>query len=394
MNKQYSLDSLFEKIVQEPARLAHCVFSSPVHSKIVYHKIVFRPVQLKTGLYCQVTSFTKTQCFTSNISFESILDALQKIKEEYTQLSLRFVDEVFHVLLRAGKKPHIKHTYLLEKATPDHAHNRKKQHLISEGEPVECLIELGVMTKEGKIKPEMRDKFLQINRFLEQIHDLIEKTAASDTFEIVDFGCGKAYLTFALYYLFAVKKKKSMHIVGIDLKKEVMQYCQDLAKKLGFTGLEFVNQPIKDYVPKSKIDLCISLHACDIATDAAIAKSVIWRAKALAVAPCCQHELSQQVNPASFPILFKHGLFKERFSALLTDAFRVQILELMGYTTDVCEFIDPQHTPKNLLIRAVLKGKKASPNDWKTYHEMTKKFGVFLSLEKFLEMAGFTEEAL
>jgi SAM-dependent methyltransferase len=256
--------------------------------------------------------------------------------------------------------------------------------LLQEGVPVPFLVELGVMNKQGKVFPQKRDKFRQINRFLEMVEDTLIHFEPSSEMQIIDFGCGKAYLTFALYHYLKWIKKYPFKIVGLDLKKEVIEMCQKLARQFNYQDLEFVFGDINHYQASNRIDMVISLHACDTATDAILEKAIHWGAKVILSVPCCQHELFSQVkNPLLIPIL-KHGILKERFAALATDAARAQLLEVFGYQTQLLEFIDIEHTPKNILIRAIKTNSGLNEAAWKSYLSFKQSLQIDPSLERRL----------
>ena len=270
-------------------------------------------------------------------------------------------------------------------------HDRQKNYLLKEGTPVSFLVRLGIMTKDGKVHAQKYSKFRQINRFLEYVDDILpeligrtELTApaartepsqspafsymaraeshASRALEIVDFGCGKSYLTFAVYYYLTAIKGVKAHITGIDLKKDVIQHCKQLVSDCGYKGMEFICGDVADFKGSEHPDLVITLHACDTATDYALSYAVKNEAKCILSVPCCQHELNsltkKRVPDDAFSALFKYGIIKERLSALATDVMRAELLEKYGYSTQILEFIDMEDTPKNLLIRAV---KRAQP---------------------------------
>ncbi|GIP40001.1 methyltransferase [Paenibacillus sp. J31TS4] len=236
------------------------------------------------------------------------------------------------------------------------SHNRKKNYLLEEGTPVPFLVELGVMTPEGKVVAAKYDKFRQINRFLELIDDVVAHLPKDRPVRVIDFGCGKSYLTFALHHLLQGRLPYPPRIEGLDLKEDVIAHCSLLAEKLGCEGLRFQVGDIGRYEETDAVDLVVTLHACDTATDAALEKAVRWGAKVILSVPCCQHELFAQVSSEALAPLLRHGILKERFASLATDAARAQLLELSGYRTQLVEFIDLEHTPKNLLIRAVYQG--------------------------------------
>ncbi len=236
------------------------------------------------------------------------------------------------------------------------SHNRKKRYILEEGTMVPFLVDLGVQTKEGKIVNSRYDKFRQINRFLEFIEDILPKLDKERESVILDFGCGKSYLTFAMYYYLKELKGYPVRIIGLDLKEDVIKKCNDLAKRYGYEKLSFYTGDIASYEGVDHVDMVVTLHACDLATDFAIEKAVRCGAKVILSVPCCQHELNGQIENDLLSPIFQYGIIKERTAALFTDAIRAQILESVGYRTQILEFIDMEHTPKNLLIRAVKQG--------------------------------------
>ena len=238
----------------------------------------------------------------------------------------------------------------------DLSHNRKKNYILNPEERVEFLVDLGVQTKEGKIAASKYDKFRQINRFLEFIQDILPKLPRDREVTILDFGCGKSYLTFAMYHYLKELKGYQVHIIGLDLKEDVIAECSRLAEKYGYEGLDFYVGDIAGYEGVKSVDMVVTLHACDVATDYALDKAINWGAKVILSVPCCQHELNQQIENEILAPILGYGLIKERIAALVTDALRAQILESKGYQVQILEFIDMEHTPKNILIRAVKKG--------------------------------------
>jgi SAM-dependent methyltransferase len=265
---------------------------------------------------------------------------------------------------------------------PVASHNRQKNYILKEGTHIPFLIALGVMTQDGKVIAKKYDKFRQVNRFLEMIQDVVEYLPKNRPIEIVDFGCGKAYLTFALYHYLRNLSSLPVHITGLDLKQEVIASCQKLAVELGYEDLHFKMGDINHYNPAGKIDLVITLHACDTATDAALAKAVDWKAEVILCVPCCQHELYGQIKNQELTSLLSHGILRERFSALVTDAARAELLTGAGYETQILEFIDMEHTPKNLLLRAI---KGASPQQRSAAAERFQRFKENLKFDITLE---------
>ena len=272
--------------------------------------------------------------------------------------------------------------------TPAMAHNRQKQYLMPEGTPLPFLVELGVMTPAGKVIASKYDKFKQINRYLEFIDDIVPALPKGRTVNIVDFGCGKSYLTFAMYYLLVSVKGLDVQITGLDLKKDVIANCNALAKKCGYDRLNFLHGDIARYESEDgkHPDMVVTLHACDTATDYALEKAVKWGASVIMCVPCCQHELNKQIECDILSPVMKYGLLKERFAALLTDGLRAEMLEESGYKTQILEFIDMEHTPKNILIRAV---KRKTGNSVKTDFEKT---AEFMHAEPTLQKLLFDKE--
>jgi SAM-dependent methyltransferase len=237
--------------------------------------------------------------------------------------------------------------------TPAPAHNRSKEYLIPEGVPCAFLAEIGVMTAEGQVKNSMTHKFRQINRFLELVNDIVPALGTDETLRVVDFGCGKSYLTFALHHLLTEIHGRTVNIVGLDRKPDVVRHCADLAGRLCCAGLEFREGDIAEHRESNPVDLAVSLHACDTATDDALAQAIRWKSRVILAVPCCQHEFSKQLDSRELAPLISHGILRERFAAIATDALRSLALEIEGYATQVVEFIDMEHTAKNILIRAV-----------------------------------------
>ncbi len=254
-----------------------------------------------------------------------------------------------------------------------YAHNREKKYILQEGKPVEFLVGLGVQSKEGIIAKNRYDKFRQINRYLEYIEDVLDTLPVDRPIRIIDFGCGKSYLTFALYYYLKVLQNRDLEVLGLDLKKDVIEHCNRLAQEYGYDKLHFQVGDISSFEGWTEVDMVVSLHACDTATDYALEKAVKWGAKVIMAVPCCQHEVNKQIKCEELEPVLQYGIIKERISALLTDAIRADILTQQGYDTQILEFIDMEHTPKNLLIRAVKQeggaGKMKKKNSAKNYSE-------------------------
>lgn len=318
-------------------------------------KVKVRPLMKKDTLFFQLESFQNNQAFHKNLGPEETCEEILGLMEEFRQMQMETKKSLYTVLVSKKGKITIK-----KKAQSgcvkevDLSHNRKKSYLLEEGMQVPFLQDLGVMTKEGKIVRSRFDKFRQINRFLEFIEDILPELPSDRELTILDFGCGKSYLTFAMYYYLHELQGRDIEVTGLDLKTDVIKYCNELAEKLGYDRLKFERGDISTYEGATEVDMVVSLHACDKATDYALEKAVKWGAKVILAVPCCQHELNSQIRSEVLQPV-KYGLIKERMAALITDALRANLLEQQGYDTQILEFIDLEHTPKNLLIRAVKK---------------------------------------
>ena len=323
-------------------------------------KIKVRPILVKGELLFKETLYRGTQVFHENFTQEDMRVRIEKLlADNFKQGEFQASSMQATVLVSKKGKMTIK-TKQLQKQTTQRdlselAHNREKQYILQEGTPVDFLVGLGVQTPEGKITKNRYDKFRQINRYLEFIEDVLDKLPKDRTIRIIDFGCGKSYLTFAMYYYLHVLQKRDILVTGLDLKKDVIAHCNELAIKCGYDKLSFEVGDISTYNGSDAVDMVVSLHACDTATDYALEKAVKWGAKVIMAVPCCQHEVNKQIACKELQPLLKYGLIKERMSALITDAVRANLLEEQGYDTQILEFIDMEHTPKNLLIRAVKK---------------------------------------
>lgn len=357
-------------------------------------KIKVRPVMIRDSLYFQVSRHTDKQVFHENMTAEDALETLSGwILHDFRQAQIRMQDEMVTVLVSKKGKATVKSKKAACIETQNLEHNRKKQYIIEEGTAVPFMIDLGVMTESGKIIRTRYDKYRQINRFLEFIEDILPELPTDRTVHIIDFGCGKSYLTFAMYYYLKVLKHYDIRITGLDLKQKVIEDCQALADRYGYDGLQFLCGDIADYNGTDEVDMVVTLHACDTATDYALYKAVKWHASVILSVPCCQHELNRKMQCETLSGAFQYGLIKERTAALMTDAMRGQLLEMKGYKTQLLEFIDMEHTPKNILIRGVkskgLLPKAARKQQMENYQKCRDFFGAELTLEKlFKEMEG------
>ena len=322
-------------------------------------KVRIRQIELKGSVCYQASSTVGTKVLHSNYSREEVIAYVEQSLQEggFSQLQVQGRCKDGSVLVSKKGKVTVKvKEHQAKEPVQILAHNRVKQYILKEGTPVPFLVDLGVMNKEGKIHRPAYDKFKQINRFLEFIEDVLPELPKDREVTILDFGCGKSYLTFAIYYYLHELKGYDIRIIGLDLKTDVIYACNQLAKKYGYRKLKFMEGNIADYTGSDEVDMVVTLHACDTATDFALAKAVGWKAKVILSVPCCQHELNGQIKNDMLAPVFHYGLLKERMAALITDGLRGQLLEVMGYKTQLLEFIDMEHTPKNILIRAVRGG--------------------------------------
>lgn len=327
-------------------------------------KIRIRPVKQKGQLLFQCEEFKNNQAFHRNLKTEEAFSYLEEQMQRFKQMQMETKQMKYQVLISKKGKVTIqkKHQTGCVKEV-DLSHNRNKNYILEEGKAVPFLQDLGVMTQSGEIVRTKFDKFRQINRFLEFIEDILPQLPQNREITILDFGCGKSYLTFAMYYYLHEMKKYDIRIIGLDLKTDVIRHCNQLAEKYGYDKLKFLEGNIADYTGVEEVDMVVTLHACNTATDFALAKAVGWKAKIILSVPCCQHELNNQMKNDVLAPIFSYGLIKERMAALITDAMRAEYLKREGYDTQILEFIDMEHTPKNILIRAVYTGKAADNDD-------------------------------
>ena len=319
-------------------------------------KIKIRPVEHKDNILYQCEEHRNNQVFHHNLNEEEAAGYIENAMQEFKQMQMETRKFRYQVLVSKKGKMTIQRRLQTGRFKEiDLSHNRKKHYILEEGKAVPFLQDLGVMTKDGKIVASRYDKFRQINRFLEFIEDILPELDKGRELTILDFGCGKSYLTFAMYYYLHELKEYDIRIIGLDLKKDVIRHCNELSEKYGYEKLRFLEGDIADYTGVNKVDMVVTLHACDTATDYALAKAVGWDAKVILSVPCCQHELNRQIKNEILEPILKYGLLKERMAALITDGLRAQYLEREGYEAQILEFIDMEHTPKNILIRAVKK---------------------------------------
>lgn len=348
-------------------------------------KVRIRPVILKNEIEYQVSEFVGRKVLHSN---HSAADVKKKIidymTEDFKQAQINMTDAAATILSSKSKTLTCKYKKAGQlKVQRDLSHNRTKKYIIQEGKPVAFMIDLGVMGQDGKIIRTRYDKFRQINRFLEYIEDILPKLDKERELTIIDFGCGKSYLTFAMYYYLKELKGYNIRIIGLDLKADVIEHCNELRTRYSYDKLDFYVGDIATYKDVDKVDMVVTLHACDTATDYALAKAVKWGAEVILSVPCCQHEANRTIKSDILSPVMDYGILKERMAAIVTDAARAKLLTANGYDTQILEFIDMEHTPKNLLIRAVKSSKEDISAREKT-KDMLEALNLELTIDKLI----------
>ena len=378
MNIQTMNEELSARISRQ--ELVAATISQPRLKSNNMKRIKVKPVEIKNQYFIQFEYQYEHVLKHENLSMEDAAAKLESLFEDFRQGLFQFATEKVQLQLSKKFKVSWKTEKTAEKA-PALSHNRKKRYLLEDGTLYPFLVRLGVQNPDGSVKKPKYDKFRQINRFIEFIDDALAHLPKDRPVRILDFGSGKSYLTFALYHYLRVEKGLDLRVTGLDLKKEVIEECQRIADDLSYSQLEFLVGDINDYNEESAVDMVVTLHACDVATDMALSRAVKWNAKVILSVPCCQHELNSQIDAPELGLMLQHGLIKERFSALATDSIRAELLSLVGYETQLVEFIDIENTPKNILIRAYKTGRKPAPGQFQRYKEFT----GLLSANPFLE---------
>ena len=369
------LEDLLNDLFQD-ASLLRAVLSKPRSTELP-RKVTVEPVGLRGATSFQFTAQLDDRATHENLAADEARERLGLLLTDYRQGLLQTADADWQVL--GG-------SVLRRPATRTAArrdHDRRKRYLLEEGRPVPFLVALGVMTPDGTVRKSRYDKFRQVNRFLELVDDVVPSLRRSGTLRIVDFGCGKSYLTFAIHHLLTELRGREVDIVGLDLKEDVIAACTSLVARTGAEGLRFERGEIGTFDASEKVDLVVSLHACDTATDDALAQAIRWQADVILAVPCCQKEAYRQIESSLLAPLLRHGLAKERFAALVTDTLRAQLLELQGYRTQLVELVPIEHTAKNVLIRAV-KGAPAGAETRRDYEELRDSLGLAPTLERLL----------
>ena len=373
------------------------IISNPANKSEEYQKLV---IERKKD-FCQISKYTQKQVFHENVKKEQLADrCVELIAGHYRQVNAMTADAEHIILISKNGKCNYKVKRLATEAIKaagagaaagsevpsGNGHNRKKNYILSEGMNIEPLVDMGVFTKDGRVVNSMYDKYKQINRFVEILNDEISNLKVK-RLNVIDFGCGKSYLTFVVYYYLTEVMGLEVNMIGLDLKADVIEKCNRAAEKYHYDKLHFELGDINGYKAPFDVDMVITLHACDTATDFALYNAIQWKAKMIFSVPCCQHELNKQMKPATLPIMSRYGIIKERFAALATDAVRANLLEHSGYRTQLLEFIDFDHTPKNILIRAVYRPvapKSVKENALNEVHALMKEFAFEPTLYKLL----------
>lgn len=363
------------------------VISNKKNKEIEYNKINFILKEKNKKQYYQIEKYTDKQVFHENIDKELInTKIIEHMKDDYKQLSAWSNDNTFDLKVSKKGKIFLGKKKSDNKKLANKSHNKEKNYILKEGTIIQPLIDLGVFTKEGKVVNSKYDKYKQINRFIEIIDDEIRKNNQEEL-TILDFGCGKSYLTFVLYYYFVEIKKINVKMIGLDLKPDVIKKCNDIAKRYSYENLKFELGDINGYKFTDKVDMVITLHACDTATDYALYNAIKWNTKMIFSVPCCQHEFNSQMKSDNLSLLTKYGIVQERVAALMTDAVRANLLEYLGYKTQLLEFIDISHSPKNILIRASKSGvpKEKREKALNEVNNLIKEFNLDPTLLKLLK---------
>lgn len=371
-------ENLVEALLTQPRNL----------EELPYERILVKPLLVKNELAIQFECFKGPQAFHENLKPEEGVKRLADwASRGYKNLKLYTQTYDYDLLINRKGQASVKRQPPTKKRVLA-GHDRKKQYILEDGQPVDYLIALGVMDESGKVFKKRYDKFRQLNRFLEFVEDCLPSLNVGRQIRILDFGCGKAYLTFALYHYLVQVKGFDVEIIGLDLKTDVIAYCNEVAQNVNYKGLKFIEGDIRDFDQEGQIDMVVTLHACDNATDEALAKAVKWGARVILSVPCCQHEFFKQLNQPSLDPILKHGILRDKMNSLVTDSLRGLALEALGYEVQMLEFIDMTHTPKNVMIRAY---KGENPASWDGFNAFKTTFGLG---ETFIEKSLKNKELI
>lgn len=343
-------EELNNSITDETERI---IVSNPISKEGKYRRLEVKKMTLKNKAEYQLNCYTEKQVFQINLDRIMLTPKLlEYFPESFTQMNI--FNQSFEKSIKITKKgkmlTNLNYKNKIKPITT--AHNREKNYILKEGMIIPPLVDMGVLTKEGRVVQKMYDKFKQINRFVELLDDVL-KAYDKEEIRIIDFGCGKSYLTFVVYYYITEVLDKKAYITGLDLKEDVIEKCNATSMKYHYDNLKFELGDINGYKAEGCVDMVITLHACDTATDYALYNAVNWNASYILSVPCCQHEVNGQIENKVLAPMMKYGIIKERTAALVTDSVRAGVLEYCGYKTQLLEFVDMAHSPKNILIRSI-----------------------------------------
>lgn len=388
-------EELLQVLTDTVNRGLYQIIISNAREKDKAFKIKIRPVMLQGEILFQETVYQGVKVFHTNYKDTEMIQRIEQyLFQDFKQCEIEHTNSKVIILISKKGKMTIKKKLPAGQDRPVMMqntvmnHNRTKNYILKEGIPVPFLIDLGVQTTDGRIIRSRYDKYKQINRFLEFIEDILPALDKNRELRIIDFGCGKSYLTFAIYYYLHELKGRDVAITGLDLKEDVIARCNELCHKYGYQKLEFIKGDIAEYEKGTGVDMVVTLHACDTATDYALKKAVTWGAKVILSVPCCQHEVNREISCEKLKPILQYGIVKERISALITDALRADLLKTEGYETDLLEFIDMEHTPKNILIRAVKQEGKSvekRAEELNKIADVTEFLQIKTTLQKLLE---------
>lgn len=375
--------ALLEKAIAEK-EFINSIWSNPKNKTDYYAKISAKPIEMKEAEWIQFACLKDNKESHVNVKPEEAAAFMREHCIGYKQIQIYTSSADYQCLVNKKGEANIKRKGATKSKPVSLAHNRKKQYILDNEQSKGFLTHLGLMDGNGQIKPSKYDKYKQINKYLETIETIMPHFEASPI-RIVDFGCGKSYLTFAMYHYFNDILGKEIEIIGLDLKQDVIAFCNQLADELGYTHLNFQVGDIGQYTTNQRIDGVVSLHACNTATDAALSKAIGWQAKVILAVPCCHNECYTQIQNETLSPLLKHGILKERMASLITDGLRAQMLEACGYKVNVMEFIDMEHTPKNILIKAIRQSDTPNLKAYETYQSLSQELHLNLTLNQLIQ---------
>ena len=390
INRMDFQTELKEQILDETAFIEATFKGAKKGHSVPWQRVVIRPISLKNGRFLQISYFDDQKHVAKNYSGPLLAERLDELLTlPFKTMQVKGVNGRLLVQMSKKGKPIIHRERASEPLTlPLLSHDHQKEQLLSPDQPVPFLQAVGIMTKGGRVKASRRRKFRQINKFLQLVDETVDISGVAEPLRVVDFGCGNAYLTLAIYHYLHEIKQLDTHMIGVDIKSDLMQRHNQTAHDLGWPQLQFKTMSIQTYQPQQPPHVVLALHACDTATDEALAQGIKSGAQYIFTAPCCHHHLQAQLNQQSSPNLFdpvlRHGILKERWGDILTDSFRALILRIMGYRTDVIEFVSTEHTPRNVMIRAL---KTTKPGDKRFVDE-------YVALKSFWQVTPYLETLL